>query len=160
MPPYFVIVIRLWKDLRTRFGKKPILILALVPVLAATFTIVYAAKRERGTRVSPKKGPIVEAIYALGTVKADATYTLKVGVAMSVLNVPVMEGDVIGRGAPLLTTDTATFTSPIAGTVTRVSVQKGETVMPGGGVITVMDLTRKYVQVSLDQQSALLVRVG
>lgn len=153
-------MIRWWREFRTKHGKRGIFMITALPALVVVLLLIYMVRRESGVRVKPRKGPIVEAVYALGTVKADNTYTFKVGITGSILNIHVTEGDVVGRGAPLVTTDSATFSSPIAGTVTRVSVQRGETIMPGVPVVTVMDLSKKYVQLSMDQESALLVRVG
>jgi len=153
-------MVRWWREFRGKHGKRGVLLVGGIPLLLLGMLLIFWIRREPGVRAKPKQGPIVEAVYALGTVKADTTYTLKVGIQSSVARVHVTEGDVVARGAALLTTDSATFESPISGTVTRVAVQRGETIMPGAPVVTVIDLSKKYVQLSMDQESALLVRAG
>ncbi|MBL0266755.1 MAG: secretion protein HlyD, partial [Leptospiraceae bacterium] len=50
----------------------------ILSVLAAF--LVYGFFFKRPNIVKPKVGPIVEAIYALGTVKSDDIYILKMGI--------------------------------------------------------------------------------
>lgn len=117
--------------------------------------------RNGGTYVSAKRGEIVEAIYGLGKVKARRQVEIKVGVLSSVQEVFVKEGDVVEKGASLIRfTDGAPFRSPLAGTVTLVAADPGETVSPQVAVIRVEDLTDRYVEVALEQQGALRVRKG
>jgi multidrug efflux pump subunit AcrA (membrane-fusion protein) len=115
----------------------------------------------RAGRVKPKVGPIVEAIYALGTVKTDNNYNLRVTVNSVISRMYVVEGQLVPRGAPLIMTDFGLILrAPFAGTVTRKYFEEGEIIIPGQTVLTLMDLTHTYVQVSLDQQSALRVKRG
>ncbi len=112
-------------------------------------------------RIKPRVGPIVEAIYALGTVKSENVYNLKMGVAATVLSLHVREGQEVKKAEALVTVDTGMlFRSPFAGTVTRIYCEEGEVVMPGVLLVTLMDLSKKYVQLSLDQNSAIRVKKG
>ena len=106
----------------------------ILSVLAAF--LVYGFFFKRPNIVKPKVGPIVEAIYALGTVKSDDIYILKMGITSGLTN----------------------FSSPIQGTVSRIYLDRGETIMPGIPVLTVMDLTKTFIQISLDQSSALRIK--
>ncbi len=111
--------------------------------------------------VKPRTGPIVEAIYALGTVKSDSVYTLKMGIPATIRRLSVSEGQAIAKGAPLAMTESgASFYAPFPGTVTRLHCEEGEVVITGQPVLTMMDLGRTYIQVSLDQNAALRVRRG
>lgn len=115
----------------------------------------------RAGHVKPKIGPIVEAIYALGTVKTDNNYNLRVTVNSVISRMYIVEGQLVSRGAPLIMTDFGLILrAPFAGTVTRKYFEEGEIIIPGQTVLTLMDLTHTYVQVSLDQQSALRVKRG
>jgi membrane fusion protein, macrolide-specific efflux system len=113
------------------------------------------------TRVKPRTGPIVEAIYALGTVKSDSVYTLKMGIPATIRRLSVSEGQLVAKGTQLAMTESgAAFFAPFPGTVTRLHCEEGEVVITGQPVLTMMDLTRTYIQVSLDQNAALRVRRG
>lgn len=141
-----------------------IVIIALTLLLAAgvaVYLLGESAFLNRKDRVRPRQGPIVEAIYALGTVKSENVYHLKMGVAATVTALHVREGQEVRKADPLAAVDTGMlFRAPFAGTVTRIYCERGEVVMPGVMVLTVMDLSKKYVQLSLDQNSALRVRKG
>ena len=113
---------------------------------------------KKPSTVKPKVGPIVEAIYALGTVKSDDIYNLKLGITSGLTKLYVAEGDLVEKGQKLIATESSDFSSPIQGTVTRIYLDKGETVMPGIPVLTVMDLTKTFIQISLDQSSALRIK--
>lgn len=119
-----------------------------------------ARRSAAGTFVSPTVGPIVEAVYSLGTVKAEHVWHLKAGIALGVTQLHVREGSAVLAGQRLLTTDSSTFSAPFQGTVTKVAVQKGEILMPGVPALQVTDLTDRYILLSLDQPSVLRVRPG
>jgi len=130
-------------------------------ILAAAFIVWRAIYGSTPERLHAKRGPIVEAVYALGAVKADNTYTIKLGVYSSIKTLYVQEGDLVQRGAPLLMTDSfINFNAPFTGTVTAVYYKTGENVLPGAPVMTMMDLKHLYILLSLDQESALRTRIG
>jgi len=140
-------------------SKRFIYVLAGIGVLLAII-LGYGVFFKKPNVVKPKVGPIVEAIYALGTVKSDDIYILKLGITSGITQLFVNEGDVVQKGQKLIVTESSTLTSPISGTVTRIYLDKGETVMPGIPVLTVMDLTKTFIQISLDQSSALRIKKG
>lgn len=135
----------------------------ILPILAALalFLFLRLVVFNSEKTVKPKSGPIIEAVYALGTVKPENVFTLKMGVYTGLRKLYVQEGDTIARGAPLLLTDSGViFSAPFAGTITSLMYKEDETILPGGPVLTMMDLKHTYVLLSLDQESALRVRRG
>lgn len=139
--------------------KRNLFIISGLGVLSL-FILGYGFFYKKPNLVKPKVGPIVEAIYALGTVKSEDIYNLKLGITSGITQLFVAEGDLVQKGQKLILTESSTLSSPIQGTVTRIYLDKGETVMPGIPVLTVMDLTKTFIQISLDQSSALRVKKG
>ncbi len=133
----------------------------LAMATVAAYFLVDSAYFNHKNRVRPRQGPIVEAIYALGTVKSENVYNLKMGISATVIKLHIREGQEVNKGAPLAAVDTGMLVrAPFAGTVTRIYCEEGEVVMPGVLLVTLMDLSKKYVQLSLDQNSALRVKSG
>ena len=107
------------------------------------------------------RGPVVQAVYGIGTVTANHVFSLRVGVTSTISNLWVKEGDTVPAGARLLTVDRATtFRAPFGGTVTSLPVKVGETVFPQTPLLVLTDLKDLYLIVSLEQQAAVLVRPG
>ena len=133
-------------------------------ISAAAFAIILLlcafllfARKQKGVR--PRVGPIVEAVYALGTIRSYNVYNLKVAISTNIQKLHVSEGAEVVKGQILMTNNDGTsFYAPFQGTVTRLYSNEDEMVIPGATVLTVMDLGKKYIQVSLDQHSALLVK--
>ncbi|MEI1277637.1 efflux RND transporter periplasmic adaptor subunit [Leptospira venezuelensis] len=129
--------------------------------LVLVLLLIYAYVQGRKEEISPRVGPIVELVYSLGTVKSERVYHLKLGVTSSIRKLYVKEGQEVKEGADLLYTDTGTlFKAPFSGTVTTLPYQASEVVMPGAPILTIMDLKRTYVLLSLDQDSVLRMRPG
>lgn len=106
-----------------------------------------------------RRGPIVEAVYGLGTVASARTYQLRLGITTSLREAFVREGDRIEKGVPLVRLDEGLVQkAPFRGTVTSVAYKAGETVFPQSPVLMMMDLENLYVVVALEQQGALRVR--
>ena len=111
--------------------------------------------------VHPKRGNITEAIYGLGKVKTYKKYDVKIGVMSTVEKIYAREGDVIKKGQPLIRfSESLMFHSPIDGTVTFLGVDVAEAVAPQMAIMSVKDLSDRYIEVSLEQQGALRVRKG
>jgi membrane fusion protein, macrolide-specific efflux system len=109
----------------------------------------------------PKIGPIVEAVYALGTVKSDRWYNVRFGMNAIVQRIYVVEGRDVAAGAPLVMTDSgAVFHAPFAGTVTSVPFRESEMAPAGQAILTLASQKDMYVRVSLDQESIVRVRKG
>ncbi|TGK04185.1 HlyD family efflux transporter periplasmic adaptor subunit [Leptospira langatensis] len=136
-------------------------IIAAAFLLLLIFTLLFLWLKERKEEIHPKSGPIVELVYSLGTVKSDRVYHLKLGVTSSIRKLFVKEGEVVSEGQQLLYADTGTlFKAPFSGTVTTLPYQEGEVVMPGTPILTIMDLKKTYILLSLDQDSMLRIRPG
>lgn len=111
--------------------------------------------------VAPKRGPIVEAVYSLGTVAAERTFQLKMGVSTSIDEMFVKEGDQVEAKARLAKmAGLPIFTAPFSGTITNAPFKKGEGIFPNIPVLTLVDLKHLYVTSSLEQQGALRVKKG
>lgn len=123
---------------------------------------IYFFKFKEKTRYIPaRNGPIVEAIYGLGKVKTHLKYEVKIGVASKIERAFVREGDRVEKGAPLLKfRDFATVKAPFAGTIVKFDFQEPEIVGPTDVIMTLENLDKRYIEVSLEQEGALRVRKG
>lgn len=131
----------------------------IVIILILILVIVFRGSKSNLLVI--KKGSLVEAVYALGTVKPVDSFILKFGIAASVREIYVEEGQSVKKGDPLLVNDSGiTFRSPFTGTVTKLSIAKNETAMPGLPILEIQNLKEVYISVSLDQESALRVKPG
>lgn len=146
----------------TWLQKKRILIpLSVAVTLVLTLVIQRAYFSSKFEKVTPRVGPIVEAVYALGTVKSDQLYAQKFGFTGTIERLYVREGDEVKKGAPLLLSDSGvTFRAPFEGTITRLYFHEKEIVSPGAVILTLVNQGELYIEVSLDQESALLIRRG
>lgn len=140
-------------------NSKIFLLVGLVGVasLIGFLTLKFAGSQER-TRA--KRGDIVESIYGLGTVTADKIYRVRTGLTLSIRKLLVKEGDLVKQGDPLVILEDNLVKSPIEGTVTAIAYKEGELVTPQVSVVTVTNLSKLYLEVSLEQQSILRVKEG
>lgn len=130
-------------------------------VVLATLGYFFFRSQSSWLEVSPTEGPIVEAVYGLGTVKAKETFNLKIGVTSSVSQVFAAEGDFVKINQPLLQLeDLGVYKAPFTGTVTGMHFKKGENVFPQATILSLVNLVDLYVEVSLEQQGALRVQRG
>jgi macrolide-specific efflux system membrane fusion protein len=111
-------------------------------------------------RIRPKRGDIIESIYGLGTVTADRVYRVRTGLTLSIKKLLVKEGDLVKQGDSLVLLEDNLVRSPIEGTVTAVAYKEGELVTPQVSIVTVTNLNKLYLEVSLEQQSILRVKEG
>ena len=108
-----------------------------------------------------KKGPIIEAVYSIGTVTANKSYTLKVAIASNVNQIFVREGDFLTKGQNLIKLEeTPVFKAPFDGTVTHVNYKVGETVAPQSQILSMLDMKDRYLISNLEQQGAVKVKMG
>ena len=136
------------------------ILIALV-LLIAVGIIFFLRSGKAEKRVKPERGEIVEAVYALGTVKTDKLYNARFGMNTIIRKLYVQEGDFVARGAPLVLGDTFyPLTAPFAGVVTTVNYLENEMATPGQIILTLSSTSDIYVRVSLDQESILAVRKG
>jgi macrolide-specific efflux system membrane fusion protein len=141
--------------------KNKIRLLWIIPlILAVSVALIYF----RGTGVDtakPKIGPVLEAVYGLGTVVAPHTYQLKTGVNLVLKKIFFKEGDRVPRGARLVQFDESSETrAPFNGIVTSLPFKEGENIFPQIPVVTLVSLEDLYMEVSLEQQAVLRVRRG
>ena len=124
--------------------------------------IIFFFKTDKAeTRVKPERGEIVEAVYALGTVKTDKLYNARFGMNTIIRKLYVQEGDFVSKGASLVLGDTFyPLTAPFSGVITNVNYLENEMASPGQIILTLSSTTDLYVKVSLDQESILSVRKG
>ncbi len=144
--------------LKKRNIKWFVLIAVLVAGLAAT--AIYTKKRNIQT-LQAKRGEVLEAIYGLGKVESDEVYELKIGVLANVEKLFVREGDLVKKGAKMISFDTSvTFRAPFTGTITMAEYKDGEVVSPQAPILRLENLNNKFIEVSLEQEAALKVRPG
>lgn len=141
------------------------LVAAIVVVVVAAALVGLAARLrhlEGQTLSAPiSRGSIIESVYGIGTVKATRSFQFKTGVATTVQRLYVEEGDNVKRGQRLVTLSSiGTFTAPFAGTVTSLPFKVGETAFAQSAVLHLVDLSDRYLSVSVEQRGALRVRAG
>lgn len=120
-------------NLAKRFLKHRWQTLFLILILLVATGTVFARYRAKVNvqTIRPMRGPIVEAVYGLGTVAATRTYDLKLGVTNRVERLFVTEGQKVEKGAKLLAMlDGGVQRAPFAATVTALPFKVGETIFP------------------------------
>ena len=142
-------------------NKRYVIPLGAVALILAVGGAIRGKRAANITLLDVRQGPIVEAVYGIGTVTARQVYNLKLAVNSTVRGLYVKEGDYVKAGAPLIYLEGAvTFKAPFAGTVTYLPYNLGETVFPQTPLLTLMDLKDRYMVVSLEQLAAFRVRRG
>lgn len=139
-------------------GRKS-LVLILIILLVSITLLLNLCNRE--TTVKPELGPVVDAVYALGTVKTDKWYNARFGMNTIIKKLYVKEGDTVEKGAPLVMGDTSfPLTAPFSGVVTVINYRETEMAPTGQVILTISSLVNLYVKVTLDQESIVHVRKG
>lgn len=111
--------------------------------------------------ITPTEGPIIEAIYGLGTVIPDKIYHVKTGVSLRVEKIFIKEGDQVTKNTPLISFDNGlTIRAPFNGTVVHLTVTESELTSPQTSLIQIQDLSLLYGEISLEQQSVMRIRKG
>jgi len=133
-------------------------LIALFIFLIIGAVILTLRKHHQYDFIAPRKGEIVEAIYGLGKVKTHRRYEIKLGVMTNVKKVFVKEGQFVQINHPLIQfTDSKIFHAPFNGTVTRIDFHEPDVILPHVTVMTLEDLSDKFIEVSLEQEAALRV---
>ncbi|MFN3697235.1 MAG: efflux RND transporter periplasmic adaptor subunit [Pseudobdellovibrio sp.] len=133
-------------------------------ILAAVFLIgiglfFLLKKNKQYDYISPKTGPINEAIYGLGTVKTDEKFAFKVAIPKTIKQLYVKEGEFVSAGQKLLAFDDGTVVkSPIQGTVSNLPASLGENVFTDRPVVEIENLNKLFIEAVLDQQSTMRVK--
>lgn len=119
------------------------------------------AQQHKDVYLPLHRDSVVEAVYGLGLVKTDRRFEVKIGVISTVKELFVKEGDFVQQDSLLLTLEgMPSFRAPFAGTITNILHQKGETVFAQSMILRLEDLTDRYVEVSLEQNSILKLEPG
>jgi len=139
--------------------KKWLILLFLVLALISVAGIILRRQTATENWVQIKKGPVIEAVYGIGTVTARRSFELKTGVSITLKQVYVEEGQSVHSGDILVESDVA-FVSPFSGVVTQIRYKNGETVAPQTPILTLVDLTHCYIRVNLEQQGVIKIRPG
>lgn len=130
-------------------------ILLSLGVLCAA-SVVCAHCSHGAQKIPVRRGEIIESVYGIGTVTARHTFQLKLANPATIAQVYTREGDHVAIGAQLLSlTDGRAFTSPIAGTVTTLPFHASENVFAQSLIVSVVDLSDRYLLVSLEQIGAM-----
>lgn len=133
--------------------------LGLLALLIAS--LVISPFQKNWEIVHPSRGELEEAVYSLGKVKTDRRYDVIIGVLSTVQKIFVKEGDTVKVGQELIKLESSgLFRAPFAGIVTLVSANEFQTVTPNVPLLRVEDLKERYLELSLEQETALRVRVG
>lgn len=137
-------------------------IIAGVSVVAlASFTIKQYYVSKSYTKVQPRQGEIIEAVYSLGKVKTNQRYEVILGIVSTVLKLHVHEGDVVKKGQRLMELDSnMQFRAPFAGTVSMLTVNEGETVRPQVVLMRIENLHDLFIELSLEQEGAMRIKKG
>jgi len=133
----------------------------IVPIILLLFlTIYYGFKSSRKFRsVHPIRGEIVEAVYGLGTVKAEQVYDLTVAFPIVLEKIYVTEGMAVKQDQPLVKLQfRATIPAPFDGIISNLKLHSGEVATSREPILTLMDPRDRYVLVSLEQRDALRVQ--
>lgn len=124
--------------------------------IACLLAFTFSCKKQSPT---PVKGDIVEAVYGLGTVKSEESFSAKVAVTSSVVEFFVSEGQDIKKGHKLLKTDQgAVIFSPFNGRVSNIPFSIRENIFPQTTILSVINLKKLYLTVSLEQQAIMRIR--
>lgn len=141
--------------------KRTTLIIGSILFLIFALFLIYFWREKGYEIVRPHMGNLTEAVYGLGKVKSQNRFEVILGVIKTVKHKFVNEGDLVKKGAQLIQfEDNVIIKSPIDGTVTLARLYPGETALPNTPILRVEDLTNKYIELSLEQQSILRVKPG
>lgn len=109
--------------------------------------------------IPPRIGPVVEAVYGLGTVVAPRTYQVRSAVNQSVQKIFVKEGDQVQKGDRLIQfEELSVFRAPFSGSITSIPLTEGELLFPSTSAVTLVDLAQLDLEVSLEQQTVMRVK--
>lgn len=141
---------------QSRFG---IYLFGLLFVFVA-FAVGYFLSQD-GIEGSLRRGSVQEAIYGLGKVKSEKIFEFKLGVVSSIRKRYVREGDLVKQGQRLIDFDgNDPLFSPFDGSIVSLPFNDKENVFPQIPILRLEDLSKRFVEVALEQQGALRVKSG
>jgi multidrug efflux pump subunit AcrA (membrane-fusion protein) len=128
---------------------------------ATLLTWVFMRNRKTGEWVELKPGPIQDAIYGLATLESEETFRYRPGVTSQAKRLYVKEGDPVKKGDLLLTLgEGPAIRSPMSGIVSDLSIKQDETFFPNQTLLTVTNLDKMVLTITLEQASAIRVKRG
>lgn len=136
---------------------------ALVLTLLVSATLIFRSIRTRSEGILSEplvKTTLIEAVYGIGTVTANRSYQIKPGIISTINEFYVKEGDEVEKDHKLARRDQVLFRAPFTGTVTALPFKVGENVFAQAPILTLVDLSDRYLVVSLEQQGALRIKRG
>ena len=111
--------------------------------------------------VHPVKGDVIEAVYGLGIIKSENNYHAKAAILSSVKEFYVTEGQDVSKGQKLFLTDQGSiYSAPFGGKITDIPVTISENLFPQTLILSLVDLSQLYLEVSLEQQGAMKLAKG
>lgn len=138
---------------------KKVIIVSVIIVIVISG--IFWKTKTNAISIPVKRGDVVEAIYGLGKVKSNQIFEIKIGVITNIQKLFVEEGQFVQKGHKLISFESAgTFKAPFSGTVTNLALKEGEIALPNIPILKMINLKNKYVEVSLEQNSALKVQKG
>lgn len=127
-------------------------------LIALIFSLLAGRKPET---LKPKSGNVVEAVYALGTVKTDNTFNLRTSITSKISRIFVTEGDGVYKNTPLILLDSGLMLrAPFSGIINKINQKETENTIPGQAILSLINFEKMHISASLDQESVLKVRKG
>ncbi|PJZ69720.1 secretion protein HlyD [Leptospira perolatii] len=141
--------------------KPRVLLLGLLIFIVLLFALFSILRKPKERVVEVINGSLIDSVYGLATVNSSQVYHLRVAIPSTLRKIYVEEGDRVSRGAPLVEFDSfGRMNSPIDGVVTNIAFELNESVVPQVPILTVTDLQKRYLLVSLEEKGAVKVRRG
>lgn len=139
--------------------KRAVIIIFLGLLLTAVS--VYFFRRKSEVIIHPHRGDITEAVYGLGKVKSHEKFDVIIGILSTISRMDIDEGSFAREGQALLWFERGQVVrAPFSGTVTYLRFRKGETALPNTPILRLENLSRRYLELSLEQESALRIMRG
>lgn len=143
------------------FKNKKVLIGVIAVAVIVVIVVAFKFKKAPEKTYKVTKGDLIEATYAVGLVKADQVYNLKLGVNSKMIERLVRVGDRVKKGQALFRLDSfPLFTAPFDGVVTALNYEMGELVFANSVVVTLLNDKKLYLELSLDERSITKVKPG
>jgi multidrug efflux pump subunit AcrA (membrane-fusion protein) len=134
--------------------------LVIIPIVVVAGFFIYK-NYFKHPLLHPKQSSVVESVYGLGTVVAVREYDVKPGVNQTIKEYFVVEGQQVKKNESLIQfVGSQVIRAPFEGVVTAIPFKNGENVFPQVTVLELMDLSKLFIEVSLEQQMIVRVRPG
>lgn len=139
-------------------------ILSLGFIILVLVTVFIVSKNKPANPIEILKvevGDMVEATYAIGTVKAENVYNLKTGVNTKMLERYVKIGQKVKKGQRLIRLDSfPPYIAPFDGIITVLNYEVGELVFANSTVLTLVNQDKYYLELNLDERSISKISIG